>query len=59
MPRKVAAIGDDEHPGLAIVQVQVGESKLVARLTRRAVANLNLQPEQEIWVQVKSVALME
>ena len=56
---KVVAIGNDEHPGLAIVQVQVGESKLVARLTKRAVAYLNLQANQEIWLQVKSVALME
>lgn len=56
---KTVAIGDDEHPGLAIVQIQVGESKLVARLTKRAVSSLNLQPDREIWVQVKSVALME
>lgn len=56
---KVDAIGADEHPGLAIVRIQVGDSRLVARLTKRAVATLNLEPEQKIWIQVKSVALME
>jgi molybdate transport system ATP-binding protein len=56
---RVDAIGVDEHPGLVIVRVRVGDSKLVARLTKRAVADLNLEPDQEVWIQVKSVALME
>ena len=56
---RVDGIGVDEHPGLAIVRVRVGDSKLVARLTKRAVAVLNLEADQEIWIQVKSVALME
>ena len=55
----VDAIGGDEHPGLAIVRIRIGTSKMVARLTRRAVAELHLEPGQEIWIQVKSVALME
>jgi molybdate transport system ATP-binding protein len=59
LPGKVDAIGEDEHPGLAIVRIRLGTSRLVARLTRRAVADLDLVPDQEIWVQVKSVALME
>ena len=59
LPGKVDAIGEDEHPGLAIVRVGVGKSKLVAQLTRRAVAELRLEPGQEIWVQVKTVAQME
>ncbi len=56
---KVEAIGGDEHPGLAIVRILIGNSRFLARLTRRAVAELNLELKQNIWVQVKSVALME
>lgn len=59
LPGKVDAIGEDEHPGLAIVRIRLGETRLVARLTKRAVADLDLAPDQEIWIQVKSVALME
>lgn len=59
LPGKVDAIGEDEHPGLAIVRIRIGTSKLVARLTKRAVADLKLESDQEIWIQVKSVALME
>lgn len=50
---------DDEHPGLALVRVQVGTAKLLARLTKRAAVSLGVAPGQELWVQVKSVALME
>lgn len=56
---RVDAIADDEHPGLALVRVQVGAAKLLARLTKRAAVSLGAAPDQELWVQVKSVALME
>ncbi|ANE57959.1 MULTISPECIES: molybdenum ABC transporter ATP-binding protein [Methylomonas] len=56
---RIDAIANDEHPGLALVRVQVGDSTLVARLTKRAAAELNVALGQELWVQVKSVALME
>lgn len=56
---RVDAIGDDEHPGIALVRVQVGRAMLLARLTKRAAAELGVVVGQELWVQVKSVALME
>lgn len=56
---RVDAMADDEHPGLALVRVQVGAAKLLARLTKRAAVSLGVAPGQELWVQVKSVALME
>lgn len=56
---RVDAIADDEHPGLALVRVRVGESILIARLTKRAAAELDVVPGRDLWVQVKSVALME
>ena len=55
----VDAIGNDEHPGLELVRVKVGTTMLLARLTKRAAAALNLSAGQALWVQVKSVALME
>ena len=56
---QVDAIGDDEHPGLALVRVRVGQTMLLARLTKRAVAALGLAVDRGVWVQIKSVALME
>ena len=59
LPGKVDAIADDEHPGLALVRVQVGESMLVSRLTKRSAANLEIAIGKPIWAQVKSVALLD
>ena len=59
LPARVSAIADDEHPGLALVRIQVGASVLIARLAKRAVAALELSPGQEVWAQVKTVVLLE
>ena len=56
---RVDALGDDEHPGLLLVRVQIGASRLVARLTRRSAAQLGIAEGLPVRVQVKSVALME
>jgi len=56
---RVESLGDDEHPGLLLVRVEVGESRLIARLTRRSAAQLGISIGQAVRVQVKSVALME
>ena len=56
---RIDAIADDEHPGVALVRLQVGGCGLVSMLTRRALAALGASPGRELWVQVKSVALLE
>ncbi|MBI3186497.1 MAG: molybdenum ABC transporter ATP-binding protein [Gammaproteobacteria bacterium] len=55
----VEEIADDKHPGLALVRVRVGESPVLSRLTRRSVHELQLSVGKAIWVQVKSVAVLE
>ena len=55
----VRAIAADSHPSQALVQVACGESVLLSRITARAVDALGLQPGTAVWVQVKSVALVE
>ncbi len=56
---RIDAIGDDAHPGLVLVRVRLGETGLLARLTKRAAAALGVTPGRTLWVQVKSVALLE
>lgn len=56
---RVDAIAADEHPGLALVRVRIGQSLLLARLTKRSAADIGLTLEQDVWLQVKSVALLE
>lgn len=55
----IEAIGDDDHPAHALIRVKVGESALLARVTRRSVAALVLTPGLPVWAQIKSVALLD
>jgi len=41
------------------VRVRVGDAMLLARLTKRSAALLGVVPGRTLWVQMKSVALME
>jgi len=54
---QIDAMRDDEHPGLLLVRVKVGDTALLARVTKRAVSELALMPGDTVWTQVKSVAL--
>jgi molybdate transport system ATP-binding protein len=54
---QIERIVDDEAPGLALVRLRVGAAALLARVTRRSLAELALKEGDAAWVQVKSVAL--
>jgi molybdate transport system ATP-binding protein len=58
LPGSVAEVANDVHPALALVRVQIGEADVVARLTRRSAAALDLAPGKPIWTQIKAVALI-
>ncbi len=59
LPGQVLAIEDDVHPGLLNVQLRVGDATWLARVTRRSAALLELTLGLDLWLQVKSVALLE
>ena len=54
----VQTIVPDAQPSQALALVRVGDVALMARLTRRSVHRLGLQPGSAVWAQVKSVALL-
>ncbi|NHQ85248.1 molybdenum ABC transporter ATP-binding protein [Iodobacter sp. HSC-16F04] len=59
LPGCVDALAGDEHPGLVLVRVKVGDAMILARLTKKSAAMLNICPGLQVWAQIKSVALME
>ena len=59
LPCVVQAIGPDTHASQTLIQLQCGQSVLLARVTSRAVDALQLVPSMPVWAQVKSVALVE
>jgi molybdate transport system ATP-binding protein len=54
----VTAIGDDAHPALCLVRLNCGGQPLLARLTRRSAAALQLAAGMPVWAQIKAVALI-
>ena len=55
----VAEIADDAHPALALVRLNVGGTPLVARVTKRSAAALDLSVGKILHAQIKSVAILE
>ena len=58
LPCTVAGVAPSTHPSQVVVQLQVGGSVLLARVTARAADALRLAPGQRAWAQVKSAALV-
>ncbi len=59
LPGHVDAFVVDVHPSQVLVRVRVGASVLLARLTARSFNLLQLSVGRAVWVQVKSVALVQ
>ena len=55
---RVIEIKEDNNEALALVRLQVGEEFLLARLTRRSLAHLQITEGKQVWAQVKSVAIV-
>lgn len=59
LPAVVEDISTEQHPGLALVRLRIGNTPLVARLTHRSAHHLGLAPGKPIWAQIKSVAIIQ
>jgi molybdate transport system ATP-binding protein len=55
---QIASISPDAHPAQALVRVRCGDTLVLARVTARALRQLQLREGDRVWCQVKSVALM-
>ena len=58
LPAEVVEIADESHPAIALVKLKIGTSALVARLTHRSAATLDLKPGSQVYAQIKAVALI-
>ncbi len=58
IPCQIESLQPDAHPSQVLVRLRNQDTRLIARITRRAQALLNLQINQPVWAQVKSVALL-
>ncbi|MEW7981017.1 MAG: molybdenum ABC transporter ATP-binding protein [Candidatus Sedimenticola endophacoides] len=59
LPAVVEAIGDSEHPAIKIVKVKVGDTPILCRLSLKSLDSLDLSESKKVWVQIKSVAIID
>jgi molybdate transport system ATP-binding protein len=58
LPARVTATVATDTPGHVLVQLRMGLSPLLARITERSCRELDIAPGRELWVQIKGVALL-
>lgn len=59
LPAIVDEVASDVCPGISMVRLLAGQTPFLSRLTSRAVHTLALAPGQRLWMQVKSVAIVD
>ena len=58
LPARVTATAPTATPGHVLVQLRMGPTPLLARVTERSRRELDIVPGRELWVQIKGVALL-
>ncbi|MCJ8325127.1 MAG: molybdenum ABC transporter ATP-binding protein [Rhizobiales bacterium] len=58
LPAKITAIVPDQHKAFALVQLKVGNSVILARVTAKSAALLDLKLGDNVWANVKSVSII-
>jgi molybdate transport system ATP-binding protein len=58
LPCVIDALQPDAHPSQTLVRLRCGAALVLARITARSVAALQLRVGQRVWAQVKAVALV-
>ena len=59
LPATIKQVVDNEHPAVKLVQVKIGGTTLLSRVTTRSVDVLGLKQGGKVWLQIKSVAVLE
>ena len=59
VPAIIDQVDPDVAPGVSLVRLLAGPTPLLSRLTTRSVDQLGLEPGKTVWMQIKSVALVD
>ena len=58
LPAQVLEVVPDQDPAMRLVGLQIGSTRMTARLTHRSCEHLNVAPNRSLWAQIKSVAVV-
>ena len=56
---KIISINDTRDPAQVLIELDLGGQRCLSRITQKSVATLDLQPGTELYLQIKSVAVIE
>jgi molybdate transport system ATP-binding protein len=59
IPATINEIATELSPGTSMVRLMAGPTPFIARLTSRAAHSLGLAHGQQVWMQIKSVAIVD
>ncbi len=59
LPAVIESYVQAQHPSQILVQLRAGNTTILARISRRSFDELKLQTGQQVWAQIKTVALVE
>jgi len=59
LPAVIMEVTEGDHPSVQLIRLKIGESSVVSRLTTRSLVNMQLKVGKSVWVQIKSVAIIE
>lgn len=58
LPAEVLEVVPDQNPAMRLVGLQIGSTRVTARLTHRSCEHLEVVPQRALWAQIKSVAVV-
>ena len=56
---KIISINDTHDPAQVLIELDLGGQRCLSRITQKSAATLDLQPGTELYLQIKSVAVIE
>lgn len=59
LPVSIEAFADTRHPAQLLVRLNAGGTPILARISHRSRDQLGLSEGQQVWAQIKTVALVE
>ncbi|HET8802487.1 MAG TPA: molybdenum ABC transporter ATP-binding protein [Marinobacter sp.] len=59
VPARIDAITPETSPGTTLIRLFAGKTPFLSRLTTRSVHQLDLAPGHQVWMQIKSVAIVD
>ncbi|MDG2139870.1 MAG: molybdenum ABC transporter ATP-binding protein [Gammaproteobacteria bacterium] len=55
---KVVSLGNDRDPSMLLVSLEIGNTLIISRISKRSAHQLKIAQGSEVWAQIKGVAIL-